>query len=387
MRIAIQLLLLALRSADNGIISETQHQVNGSENYTKGLELHGQKQLENAILEWNGSKGSSQTAEDCNRRNPWFVWNNKTKTCHCGSDLYGAIECIFDTNKVSVLDCYCLTIEHYTTGSAQAVAGFCLFNCVNSTNFTNKMYHRAPSDCASLNRQGTLCGQCLDGYTVPAYSYTLTCIRCDRERENWGLYIVFAFLPLTVFIIITLVFRINVLSPHLNMFVFAAQLLTDPAIVRLYLYYISQEPTLKVPTQIIITLHAIWNLDFFRVNALPNVCINANSLQILALDYLVAIYPMILIAVAYITLELHRSGFKPVLYILKPFHLLFARFRRKWGMQTTIMDTFVTFFFLSTTKLFCVSFGVLAVTRIFTNDGHVHSVNLSGRDRKSLRLR
>ena len=85
------------------------------------------------------------------------------------------------------------------------------------------MYHNAPTDCASLNRQGTLCGQCLDGYTVPAYSYDLKCIRCDSQLENWGLYIVFAFLPLTVFIVITLVFRINVLSPDLNMFVLAAQ--------------------------------------------------------------------------------------------------------------------------------------------------------------------
>ena len=59
-----------------------------------------------------------------------------------------------------------------------------------------------------------------------AYSYEFKCIRCDSELENWGLYIVFAFLPLTVFIVIILVFRINVTSPKLYMYVYAAQTLS-----------------------------------------------------------------------------------------------------------------------------------------------------------------
>ena len=47
------------------------------------------------------------------------------------------------------------------------------------------------------------------------------------------------------------------------------------------------------------------------------------------------------------------------LYMWKPFHYFFAPFRRHWGIQTTIMDTFVTLFFPSTTKLLIVSFALL----------------------------
>ena len=82
-----------------------------------------------------------------------------------------------------------------------------------------------------------------------------------------------------------------------------------------------------------------------------------------------AIYPMLLIGIVYIIVELHGSGFRPVLYMWRPFHRFFARFRRKWGIQTTIMDAFVTFFILSTTKLFDVSFTLLVGIRVFTPDG------------------
>ena len=200
-------------------------------------------------------------------------------------------------------------------------------------------------------------------------------IRCDSQLENWGLYVVFAFLPLTVFIVIILVFRINVLSPKLNMFVFAAQGITIPIFFRLVLAFISKR-FYKISAGIIITLYGIWNLDFFRVNILPDACINVIPLHILVLDYLIAIYPMLLMAVAYTIVELYSFGFRPLRYIWKPFHYFFARFRRHWGIQNTIMDAFVTFFFLSTTKLLSVSCSLLIGVRVFTSDGTLYSLRL-----------
>ena len=303
------------------------------------------------------------------------MWNNKTRSCDCGDDLDGMVQCNAATKELSVLDCHCLTVHHTTQGTQLALAGSCIFNCVNLKSF---VYDSAPTDCASLNRQGTLCGQCLDGYTVPAYSYEFRCIRCDSELQNWGLYIVFAFVPLTVFIVIILVFRINVLSPNFNMFVFAAQSVSIPIFVRSILFSLSQrdENIMQVPSTLILTAYGIWNLDFCRVNVLPDICINVIPLHILVLDYLIAIYPMLLMAVAYTIVELYGFGFRPLLYMWKPFHYFFARFRRQWGIQTTIMDAFVTFFFLSTTKLLSVSCDLLLSTQLFTSDGKLYSWNL-----------
>ena len=96
------------------------------------------------------------------------------------------------------------------------------------------------------------------------------------------------------------------LSPKLNMFVFAAQNLSDPMFLRIILYTLSQtkELALIVPVKLIATIYGIWNLDFLRVNVLPDVCINVIPLHILVLDYLVAIYPMIVTALAFTVVEL-----------------------------------------------------------------------------------
>ena len=314
-------------------------------------------------------------SQTCSETNVWFVWDHKRNSCICGDDLNGIVNCDSATKQVSVLDCYCLTIDYTTQG---AIVGSCIFNCENSTQFKDILYHGVPSDCASLNRQGALCGQCLDGYAVPAYSYGFQCIKCDSKVENWGLYTTVAFLPLTVFIVITMVFRINVLSPKLNMFVFAAQNLSDPMFLRILLYTLSQTKGLAliVPVKLIATIYGIWNLDFLRVNVLPDVCINAIPLHILVLDYLVAVYPMIIMALAFIVVELYSFGFRPLLYIWKPFHHFFARFRRQWGIQTTIMDSFVTFFFLSITKFLSVSCDLLMGTPVFTRDGKLNAWKL-----------
>ena len=94
------------------------------------------------------------------------------------------------------------------------------------------------------------------------------------------------------------------------------------------------------------------------------------------MDTLVAIYPILLMAVLYAMVELYGFGFRPLLYMWKPFHYFFARFRRHWGIPTTIMDAFVTFFFLSTTKLLSVSFDLLIAVPIFSSDGKLLSFNL-----------
>ena len=120
--------------------------------------------------------------------------------------------------------------------------------------------------------------------------------------------------------------------------------------------------------QTLSVLYGVWNLDFFRT-ILNGVCLNVSTLQVLALDYLVAVYPMLVMAIAYVLVELHGYGFRPVLYMWRPFHCFFARFRRQWNIQHSIMDTFVTFFILSTTKFLSVSFDLLIPTMLYTPDG------------------
>ena len=322
----------------------------------------------------NGSRRENSTWRDeCSRSNMWFV-RGRDGECHCGLDYGGVVDCdSSNTRALSVLDCNCLTQHVTPEGLVESVVGNCIFNCLNATAIsTDVMYHQAPTDCGELNRKGTLCGECKTGYTIPAYSYTMRCMKCDAGLRNWGLYAARALGPLTLFIGVILVLRINVLSPKVQVFVVAAQILTcsiATRIVQSSIYMQHQTLLEKVPVIFIANIYGIWNLDFLRFGVTDELCINVSPLQLLTLDYVIAVYPMILTAVAYIVVQLHDCGFRPFLYAWRPFHPFFARFRRHWGIKTSIVDAFATFFFLSTNKLFSVSFSLIVGTRMYTPDG------------------
>ena len=306
--------------------------------------------------------GSSESDGDCG--DLWFMKRNGA--CECGASVHGAVFCDNTTKSVAVEDCYCMTMQ---LSSHQMVVGGCVFNCVNMSRteeYLDQFYHPAPSQCSELHRSGTLCGQCdhKQHYYSPSYSYDLKCSKC-KKPDSWWLYIAVAFLPLTVFIVLILVFRISAVSPPLHAFIGFAQISCAPIQVRILL--LSTKYTNFVPslmTKIVASLYGFWNFDFFRTLA-PGVCLHLTTMQVLALDYLIAVYPMLLMVGAYILTELHATGFKPVLLMWRPFHYISARFRREVNIQTTLIDAFVTFFILSSTKLFSVSFDLLIPTTLY----------------------
>ena len=300
--------------------------------------------------------------------NMWFI--PRTGTCHCGSIVRDVVTCDEYTKEIMVLACYCMTADSVTN---QTVVGACLYNCVNSSTmkqYKDNTYRKAPSNCIGLKRKGTLCGECdTDNNTFPpTYSYNMNCVQCIYPDSLW-LYIAVAFLPLTLFIAIILACRISVISPQLRAFVFFAQMISTPTNVRpLMLSALHASPAVSSVIRIYAAAYGIWNLDFFRT-LLPSVCLHLSTLQVLALDYLIAVYPMLLMVIAYILVELHGYGFRPLLIMWRPFHYVFARFRREWDIQTSIVDVFITFFILSTTKMFSVSFDLLIPTRLYNASG------------------
>ena len=313
-------------------------------------------------------KTSSFDAASC--IGPWFV-PMTNGSCHCGVSINEAVVYNERTQHVKVRHCYCMTPDSI---SNQVVVGTCIYTCM-----TGSIYSDAPTICSSLNRRGTLCGDCMkENDTFPrAYSYDTDCMKC-RHPDSWWLYMAEALVPLTAFIFIVMVCRINVVHPQLRVFVFFSQLFSTPINARSAMQFVKHNPSLMdIPVRIYMAIIGIWNLDFFRT-LYPGVCLNLSELQVLALDYLVAVYPLIFMVVAYVLVELHGYGCRPLLLIWKPFHPVFARFRREWNIQTTIIDAFVTFFILSTTKFFSVSFDLLIPTKLYLPSGRspIHGLRL-----------
>ena len=262
------------------------------------------------------------TVENCST---WFY--PEDGQCVCGKPIGTIVVCNNDTQEVGVLNSYCLTSNG--DGSNSNVVGRCLAAVGHGDRLLSKVGNykkvlpniteQEAYSCEYLNRQGRLCGQCKHNHTVSAYSYDIKCYPCTSSLWSAILqYICIAYLPLTVFLCIVLVFHISVTSPAMNVPVLCCQLLSLPLVFRYLIQYGQKLKTLTFAMRILVTIYGIWNLDFFRA-FIPPICLPLNTMQLIALDYLVALYPLLLLACSYMLVTAYDKGCRLVVRLWRPF--------------------------------------------------------------------
>lgn len=174
--------------------------------------------------------------------------------CKCGDSVNGAVSCNNVTGEVSVLDCFCMTSNGDTSNTT--VVGRCLFSCVNHTGLINDAIFHSVSpnntlldeqSCGYLNRKGRLC---IDNFYIPVYSYSFKCIQCSKP--NWLKYIAVAFIPLTGFYFLVVLFRLSVTSPQMKGFLYCAQ-------------FISSAPNARIILQILLHINSKISLLSARI--------------------------------------------------------------------------------------------------------------------------
>ena len=105
--------------------------------------------------------------------------------------------------------------------------------------------------------------------------------------------------------------------------------------------------------RIILTLYGIFNLDFYRYNVLQPYCLSSkfNFIHTAFFGYIPAFYPILLIFLTWVCVELHGRNFRPLVWLWRPFHRCFVRLRRGWDTKSDIIDVFTTFLILSYSKI------------------------------------
>ena len=300
----------------------------------------------------------------------WFVQNSTTGACTCGSNLGGVVYCIQETKEVSILLCYGMT---YNKEMGKVLVGYSYYTCYrryrinNYCGSMNKLIATDKEDinnevCGLLNRTGQLCGKCSPGTALPVYSYTVKCVNCSRENfvRNLFQYVAVAYLPLTAAFFFVITFKISVTSGHMVAYILTCQILTTPTLLRVM--------TLDDPfiNQFILSLYAVWNLDFLRLTY-PPFCLHPGmtSLHVLALDYLVGVYPLVLILLTYIAVTLH-DRYPAIVRMCRPMYRVFMCIRREWDLRGSLVQTFSTFLILSYVKILNVSFDLLTPVQLKT---------------------
>ena len=230
--------------------------------------------------------------------------------------------------------------------------------------------------CAGLNREGQLCGRCKNGFAPPVYSYSLVCTNCTTDYHlNWLKYIGVAFGPLTIFCLIICVFHISATSPYLHGFVFFCQIITSSMWMRLIVNsdaFVAPNNSKRTIAAIkaYLSILGIWNLDFF-VTVYKPFCLSPNMtvVQAIALNYIIALYPLLLLMTALVLVRLHSRNVRFVVTLWKPFRAVLRPFLRNLDIQASLIESFATLFFLSAMKIQSVSVDLLAPTPLYYVDG------------------
>ena len=274
-----------------------------------------------------------------------YQWATYAVKCHINANITHA----------SLNPIYCMSYNE-TTG---IIWGYCPYNSCSRRSESQCIggglrYVRIPQEtlfindivCGEINRTGVLCSKCEDGLGPAVFTYGLPCVECLGNTRGWLLYLTLALLPSTLFFLLLIALRIHVSSSALDSMVLMCQIVVSlanwsPA------EFFSGTKSLHAFQIFLLTVYGIWNLDFFRY-LIPPFCIDDNmtALQVVSLEYIVALYPLLLITVTYILIELHGRGYRVLVSMWKPFHRCYTHFRRQWTPRATIIHAFASFFLL-----------------------------------------
>ena len=231
--------------------------------------------------------------------------------------------------------------------------------------------------CEDLKREGPLCRRCKKGYAPAVNSEEFKCVKCSDKnaKYSWLLYLLSEYVPITIILLLVIAFNISVTSGPLNSFVFFAQVISTTFGVDAdgLIPYPSISSAANILRQTYISIYGVWNLNFFLSYDWALFCLapNVTALHLLALNYITAVYPLLLLLFFWMIVTLYYSNYRIVVYLVRPFHHLFVRGFHLLNLQRSIMDAFATFIVLSYAKFAATSAVLLYPNGLYSSEGGI----------------
>ena len=299
---------------------------------------------------------------------PWYFYNTTTNHCQCyhGDRLEMDILCNEDSILLEVGNC--MTYER----NIGTFFARCYYFQLPNGNITADGYFQIPNNvselndymCGHMNRKGVVCSECIDGFGPTVTSFGYKCTNCSKAWSGVALYILVEFVPITIFYVLVLTFRINMTSAPMTCFILYSQLMVylifkDPVTINMLTTQSHYSSIAYLVIIIVGTFYGIWNLDLLKY-VVPPLCIN-HKLSIIHIEFLNGIstlYPLFLVILTWIFIELHSQNFRPLVVLWKPFHGYFVWLRKKYDKKHDIVDVFATVLLLIVIIVLLISFNI-----------------------------
>ena len=317
----------------------------------------------------------SQTKSECP---PWHSYIPSTNSCRC-LPFVSLCDGIKAYIKVKTL----LTVQQNQNIISKSPSKS--FNLYQGINVTKPGYRLLPENiselndymCGPLNRKGYLCSDCIDGFgpSMSIFEHPNHCYECRGAYRGVMLYLAIVLLPLTLLYLLILILQIRMTSAPIPCFVMYSQLIViafsytwGTTFGELTTVIFTKTGNTRAVTKVILVLYGIFDLDFIS-HAVPPFCVSKDmrSHHRVFVGYITAFYPMMLILITWICIELHDRNFRVIVYLWRPFHRCFVQLRRGWDTKNDLIDVFATFLLLSFVKIMYQTVLMLTTSKLDTH--------------------
>ena len=312
---------------------------------------------------------------------PGFYYNKEKQKCKCLNA--GAVSCDLDSQNAYLETYYWMgkiqDYEDYVVAICPAY--YCSSN--NTLPLPNSTDELNTQICGQNNCSGTLCGRCENGSSVAVNSPHYKCVYCSEEDHviNRLTYVASVYIPLTILFSSIILFSIRLTSAPANAFILFSQMVSSTFDLNAdgqisFSSFPGNNSQGFVDTYKII--YGIFNLEFVEQFLDPFCVGDLDTLDVISLDYAVAIFPLVMI-VAIVLLYKMKGYFRCISCSIP--NCISQRMQSsrwstrksiqssRWSTRKSILPAFAAFFLLSFNKFSMTSSFLVRSQPLLSADG------------------
>ena len=304
-----------------------------------------------------------------------IFYNSHNETFDCknvSQGQYKKIGSLFKKLKchkrhINVRPMTCVT---YDAGKDRIIASLCPY-FQDTYNVSIPTEQGSDSLCQHLNRQGRLCSQCSENYSLPLNSYSFKCKPSNEcHTYQWVLFFLVETSPVTIMYIIFMFYNVKLTAGYANSYIIYSQVasLYSPVMSDASQTYAND--TIAVST--VLSLYRMWSFQMGHVVS-NHLCVHSELSQLttVALQYTSVFYALLLAFLGYIVVEFHSLQYRFIILLSKPLSWCLHFRDRSVDAKTVSLNTLAGFYYIGFAKLASVSLFLLASTPVYNKTGHI----------------
>ena len=314
---------------------------------------------------------------------PGFKADYNSSKCVCSQNIYlgSTVYCDIHSFSASLSNGYWMGVLP-ENGNADLVVALCPSSfCYTDPSQNSLLLPKSINEleafiCGRIHRMGILCGKCEDEYGLAVNSETYDCVHCNNTNTaaNATYYVLSVYLPLTILFAVIILFKIRLTTGPANAFIIYSQVVSSTfnldAGGQIPFNTITNSSTVTKDLLMAYRVpYGIFNLEFIE-NMIPSLCLGThlNTLDVIALDYVVALFPLLMIIIIVLIMKL-KGCFTDLLLKLTRHRTarIPTRLQRRWRIGDGLVHAFAAFLLLSYNK-FCIVSSLLVIYQSFYDE-------------------